>query len=252
MNNPPKYLPKYLYLYDRMKGDYTRSIFLDNLIGFSSPLKFNDPFDSKIPIKFDGNSEPYINSFLRNMNRHQKRVFKKKTKNIDINEASKKAQKQILTEDLSVLCLSVKYDDILMFSHYADKHKGFCLQFECRKDSNFATARKVCYSKKNKFPKINRLQDSNPKLLKGTLLVKSWNWQYEKEYRIILKKKEGTKSFEGQCLTGVIFGCKMEPEDKKLIEGWINERKHPIKIYHTSPNNNYFKLNFDPCEPEQG
>lgn len=247
-----KYIPKYLYYYDRMKGN-TSKIFLDDLIRFSSPLSFNDPFDCRNPITFDGTKKEqlkYVEGFLGNMNRSKRKAIAKNLiKEENLNKLGRDTQEKILN-DISVLCLSSKYDDILMFSHYADKHKGFCLQFECRKDANFKTAKKVCYSRSNSYPELNRFKSSNDKLLKGSLLVKSKQWQYENEYRVIIAEAEGLKQFEGECLTGVIFGCQMEKNNKNLIEGWIKKRKFPVNIYNVSRNNKFYALDFDPRKPE--
>src|SRR3954468_3942015 len=37
---------------------------------------------------------------------------------------------------LRVCSLSEEYQDLLMWGHYADRHRGFCLRFELAKDPN--------------------------------------------------------------------------------------------------------------------
>jgi hypothetical protein len=31
---------------------------------------------------------------------------------------------------VGIYCVSTNYDDVLMWSHYADSHKGICLEFD--------------------------------------------------------------------------------------------------------------------------
>lgn len=98
-----------------------------------------------------------------------------------------------------VSCFSERNDSILMWSHYADSHRGVCLEYEMPNDKDFA---KVIYS--NKRPTLNitnmistylahdfigkELDISKFKFGKELVkpyLVKSKEWAYEREIRCL-------------------------------------------------------------------
>lgn len=140
-----------------------------------------------------------------------------------------------------ISCFSKRYDSILMWSHYGDKHKGICVEFD-RPDKDFLD---VKYSKKRcKFD----LEDTTRRVLgymlsneeadvndKGLIrcisqpfVVKSLDWQYEEEVRCILStSSEGVTKLEELSLytmptkiTKIYVGCKVDKaskEYKKLI-----------------------------------
>lgn len=53
-----------------------------------------------------------------------------------------------------IYCASLAHDNILMWSHYADQHKGTVLEFtpNAKKDSIYNTFKKVKYTNKRPIP----------------------------------------------------------------------------------------------------
>ena len=257
----PKYLPRYLYHYTRFRGDSVgevkdnlEQLFLENKIWFSCPLYFKDPFDCRNPIHLVGSHKDkvkYIEKLLKDHYGRSERRWraKKMAKNTDFDDFEFTVLEN-LVRDISVLCLSTSYNNLLMFSHYADGHTGFCLQFDVRKDPRLSTAKMVSYGKSNRYPRLNRLTDSNSKLFKGVVLVKSRQWKYEQEYRVLIEEKAGLRQFESASLTGVILGCEIKSPNEKLISDFIEKRKDHVEKYSTSRNPHNFKLDFEPFEPE--
>jgi hypothetical protein len=99
---------------------------------FSKPRDFNDPFDCFVDEIADGTNDEFI-KYLRN---------KRKTAEY-INEILRQKNsgelniRNLLEDDKSqdyfkVFCLSKKFDNILMWSHYADDHKGICIGFQVK------------------------------------------------------------------------------------------------------------------------
>lgn len=158
-----------------------------------------------------------------------------------------------------ISCFSKRYDSILMWSHYGDKHKGICIEFD-RPDKDFLD---VKYSKKRcKFD----LEDTTRRVLgymlsneeadvndKGLIrcisqpfIVKSLDWQYEEEVRCILSpNSDGVSKFEELSLytmptniTKIYVGCKVDnnsEEYKKLIS-LANSKNVAISELKTSDN----------------
>lgn len=90
-------------------------------------------------------------------------------------------------EFIGVLSLTEKNDNLLMWSHYADSHRGFCLCFDAtagffnrrRTDNDeFYHLRKVSYSAKR--PSKSMMDIGSIELF----LLKSDVWSYEYEWRM--------------------------------------------------------------------
>jgi hypothetical protein len=78
-------------------------------------------------------------------------------------------------------CLTPFPDSTLMWSHYADNHKGICLEFSTDY-SLFGSAQEVQYL--SSYPQWSP-QALMDKTSPHILLTKSHDWSYESEYRII-------------------------------------------------------------------
>jgi hypothetical protein len=126
-----------------------------------------------------------------------------------------------------ILCLCEEAKDILMWSHYADSHKGICLQFEVLADSPFGLATSVIYA--DTYPPLNISMDLHEVAI-GLFRTKSCHWRYEREWRIF-SNAAGFKSFPKECLSGVILGCQISPANEFLIKEWLSERSSPATLY---------------------
>ena len=146
-----------------------------------------------------------------------------------------------ITEQIGVLCLSSVENDILMWSHYADSHRGICLQFDGYFEF-FANTQEVKYPPVR--PRINPFRQSKLEMTEAALLTKAEHWQYEKEWRLIqYTKGPGVYRFPPEALTGVILGAQMSATNQAKVLSWIEGRNHPVKVYQSSPDSASFSLN---------
>lgn len=91
-----------------------------------------------------------------------------------------------LKEELAISCFSEKNNSILMWSHYANKHKGFCA---CYRLIDIFCANKILlpvwYRKEKVLPfSDGDMLEINPRI-KEIIIQKSYEWSYEKEWRIV-------------------------------------------------------------------
>ncbi len=121
-----------IYKYTTYK--WLPDIISTNSLHFSCPLDFNDPFDSFIKVK--GVDEKYTKDEIDEIVKICQDEKKEKTATSNIKFKQKKIE-EILKENKEkadkiflVLSLSELKDNILMWSHYADSHKGFCIGFK--------------------------------------------------------------------------------------------------------------------------
>jgi hypothetical protein len=127
-----------------------------------------------------------------------------------------------ISEKVGLTCFSKRIDNLLLWSHYADKHQGFCLEFDVTiLLSKYPGTKlyKVEYPKTNKRISFGIVEIvSNPNLLERILTRKAYLWQYEEEWRLFCRTG-GNECFgyDPTAISGVYFGEKMAYEHKEAI-----------------------------------
>jgi len=134
---------------------------------------------------------------------------------------------KMLRDGYGVLSLSAKNDSILMWSHYADYHKGFCIQFKRSPVNPLGATQPVQYVKE--YPCFNYFDDLPGNIVKKIFLTKACDWSYEEEWRGIQKANTEVRYTE-DMITGIIFGLRMSDDHKREIYKIFNGNKH-IKFY---------------------
>lgn len=159
---------------------------LGGRIYFTSADNFNDPFEfsactigmrnyTKIQAAKHGNRKKQ-----QSLSRKQKIASRREARDgINLVEHHKLQNRWI--NEFGIYCVSKNPTNLLMWSHYANCHKGICIGFDAQK-TIFKQARKIDYTET--LPKLNR-DDSPEDLLDKIALTKSKDWSYEEEYRIL-------------------------------------------------------------------
>ena len=81
-----------------------------------------------------------------------------------------------------------------MWSHYADSHKGVCLEFSGGPDSPFSKASPVTYQLQ--YPAGSIVATPRERLAELTSLTKALPWAYEEEWRMLHELPPGSRTFE--------------------------------------------------------
>lgn len=214
---------------------------------FTNPSEFNDPFDCdeelislKITDKF---LLDFINRNKTDEHRDEKRQLIKemssdKKRFISIFNAQLQKQKEMFR----VSCFSKTDKEILMWSHYANKHKGICIGFHKsgfngNPDSVVAEVKYLIEYEPFNYA-INNFE-----AIKGWLTTKSNKWIYEEEVRLINNKKKEIVFFNHVQVKEVIFGCKVE--ESEILNTIQNLRVlgyNQSKFYRMVKVKNCFKL----------
>ncbi|HEX6901987.1 MAG TPA: DUF2971 domain-containing protein [Thermoanaerobaculia bacterium] len=131
-------------------------------------------------------------------------------------------------------CLSETFDNILMWSHYADNHQGFCLEFSSREpqSSPFPVSWRITYQKDRPIVDTTvTVDDINTDLIvRRGLLTKSLDWAYEKEWRALETKGTGPRVLPEGLITAVILGAKMKAEDREQLLSWARQHPTPLEV----------------------
>lgn len=232
-----------------MMGWLGRTI-LDNQIYFSSPASFNDPFDSRVWPSFDGTPEQkrtYIEGLLRLKHGSletgaAREELTAALADPDFLEKGYRSFQEQSIPTLGVLCLSERPDDILMWSHYADAHRGVSLILAgCALFPDLAVE-PVSYPMNNKYPDVNFFIDSYQKQADAVLLTKAQHWEYEREWRVIDTKGPGWHSIDPEWLLGLVFGCSTPMAQIAEITRMALQRRPPLRLFRAEKKAREFAL----------
>jgi hypothetical protein len=167
-------------------------------------------------------------------------------KKIDIEERLKRMKFMSFTRDKkNIRC----FDNVLMWAHYADKHKGVCLVFDKKELRDLY---------KKQFPKEDRLKNKKvnykhktPSVqIKGNdnlrsiyqkngadlFFIKKMAWKYESEYRLMLFNGKENKTDDflrdiDKALVAIIIGIGFPEIYRCVIDEILKEYSTLPKLY---------------------
>jgi hypothetical protein len=145
-----------------------------------------------------------------------------------------------MMHEMGVISYSEKKNNLLMWAHYADMHRGICLEFSMDHDKWKGGVHKVGYSKK--LPILDFSNGFWNNAAMKILLTKSIDWKYEKEWRRINKKGGQLLPYVG-TLSSLIFGYRTPNQDKELIKSIL---KNEVKYYDSKLSESEFKVEILP------
>ncbi len=187
----------------------------------------NDPNETFILDNFDIQSKFY------------NRLFKSKTGNV------KEKYNRLLKrrEEVGIYSLSKTFNDELLWAHYGDSHKGFCIEYdEVKLFDTFSNENLYTFPVKysNIPPQIGLndiINNDVLKIVKKLSGTKSKSWKYENEVRII-RDKPGKQVYNHKALTSIIFGVNMEHAKKDKIITKFSDRG--INFYQMTTKKNLY------------
>ena len=253
----PKTLYKYLSLQKDEKGQQFSLINLKNTqITSSRPKDFNDPYDcalyiDKIKFVYMTRNLPEYKNIINEKNIDNKLyedIINTVWKDEDILLDFKKILGDIINK-ISIGCLSENKESILMWSHYADNHRGFAIEYdfdEIKALNNILLP--VLYT-----TQMNELSKAftygYDVEIYYSLITKAKEWEYENEWRIINADTQFCKIRERVSMPkpkAIYVGCKTNLEDeKKLVDFCIY---NDIQIYKMKMKEDAFKLEYVPIK----
>lgn len=218
-------IPPVLYKY-QAADDRSVLNLREKVLYFSSPLAFNDPFDCALSIFDSAPSESDVREFhaayrgrAPDQMEYDRRYGPPGSPNGtfagEIRSGIAKGPPDGIASAIGVACFTERYDDLLMWSHYADGHRGFCLAFAT--DSlPFSRALQVKYSPVvPRLPAVRALQLAvDESLVEALMLTKAEQWSYEREWRLIAMGGSQPIGYDLASLTTIYLGAAM-PEHRR-------------------------------------
>lgn len=244
-----KYLYKYMKVYDSEieEKKYSKRLFLNKELKVHSVTAFNDPFECRVEYiaqaktldKLEELCKRLVEKDYPGINEIKKRELINACinvlRNYSLDELINKFKIEMIEfhRNKGVICLTSDPKNILMWSHYADNHRGFCLQFNTQ--GIFGKAKQIKYSELPK--KIDIFEATKEEWFDACLLHKYKTWSYEKEYRLVVNHSNCIYTFNESDLSGVIFGYRMDAKHKHKIIKWLETWKEnrDVKLYKVVP-----------------
>lgn len=243
--------PKFLYKY-RPINRHTVNMILFNEAYFSLPIEFNDPFDCNIIpnlIFTEEEKEKFISDLMKDGKLTQEEFNSLTNDTEKIFEHGWKYTFNSIRNNLRMFCLSEVNNNVMMYSHYAESHKGICLEFKVTDDSFWKELEYVRYKNEVPFfhPFHNDINFIHKELIEIETIIKSYIWCYENEWRII---KDGPypmiHKFPSNILSSIIFGYQASSEDKLFIQRIIEKRTPTIQLKEVVKKEKSFELEIKP------
>jgi hypothetical protein len=251
-----------LYKFRDWEKDFHKNILRKCELFIPSPLALNDPFDCQVTENLNLlDNDEKINEFIniqikilglspitQETKTLKADLFKRLIEERDI------LQQEIdefsidrLDKRTGVLSLSTNWDSILMWGHYANSHKGFCIGFDSEYLDNSGLFNKgglITYSKD--YPKIDPNLDDIIELSFLQTHTKSDFWTYESEYRYNKifnnspSDEERIIKIDLNGIREIILGLNFPINDiKEIIE---ISKKYRIELYQTKKKPYKFEL----------
>ncbi|GHF31412.1 hypothetical protein GCM10017044_28720 [Kordiimonas sediminis] len=216
-------------LYRFLDADYGLKSIEERRLKISNMLDLNDPFDL---LAFDM-SDKYTRTKF------------------------KETIEQVAQEN-GLICFSEGWDNPVIWSHYADKHKGICLGFDVPDHTlmkvNYQDHRVVFpYDQILNLTNFDDYPEDQQNLLvrefRKCLCTKYSHWSYEREWRAFVnldQRLQGEKHYftdfeDNMVLKEVIVGCKSKVTRNQL-DDVLGDLKSGVKTFKVRPAFKQFKI----------
>lgn len=260
-------MPTKLYKYVRFSVNSLRAI-TEAEVYYTEPRKFNDPLDCNPSISIDigrlalerllyrmlkghlgeEKSKAHISELRYYSSQYgDYRIADSKTEEYHKRNLANEILAELKRElgNDGVLALSSSWGSVLMWSHYADEHRGLCIEYDTS-DQIHPRLRAVDYRSPRAINasdlslwKVGNDKVAKEKVLKTYFYAKSSEWRYEKEWRDI-SEKSGIKDVPFR-ITAILFGFRCDSSVITSVVKLLN-RNSEIKLWRVEPKEDSFNL----------
>lgn len=245
---------------------------------FSSAKSFNDPFDTAGHVSFDAGAVTRKMEMRGMVERNMPELSRKEVrrladKRLRAIKAGGKEREEIVRgllqqqryEKFGICCTTPKRNNLLMWAHYADHHKGICLGLDtdvlkryvvaaAKQFRTYIEALPVTYQ--TDYPEVNFYEGSvtNPEdfesrwdITMRLVGTKSVHWGYEEEMRLVLWDGAGKRLRCGPGLVReVVLGCRVSDEDEQAVLRAVEAADSNAKVLRAGLHPHRFELEVAP------
>jgi hypothetical protein len=157
-----------------------------------------------------------------------------------------KRQLDHMMKNRGVLSLASQWNSPLMWSHYADEHKGICIEYDisravCEKPIivDYKGGRGICISQIIDLI-FNNAETAKKEIEHKYFHTKAGQWGYEEEWRYI-SDRQGTSPAPFH-LSGIYFGMRCDISVVSSIVKLLYGAEYEVNFYHVHANQESFDL----------
>jgi hypothetical protein len=261
------HIPSKLYKYSSFGANTLRVLTRDQVY-YANPRVFNDPLDCNPTIEVDIEATEAAKIFVKMLTDQNGRSealrrlagLRQKSRecaefygdsNVEafyLDMLRSELADQLGTEmsRFGVLSLGVKWDCPLMWSHYADHHRGVCIEYSTE-EHMCTDIRPICYTKPRLIKlsllvdwKVNVSHRAADEIRSIYFFNKAKPWKYEHEWRV-LNSQVGLEDSPFH-IKAIYFGLRCEEVVITAIVKLLANDHRSIKFYRVHAASDVFKL----------
>jgi hypothetical protein len=234
-----------LYKYFSANGNNISAL-INGQIWASKASSFNDPFDTPVKwLKFS----PGITAYYSGKNEDGTlKDFVRSEPTMPIPYSEEEINE---IESMGIICFSIDNSNMLIWSHYADQHQGYALEFDIPDDA----------IEKGKNPKLIKVDYDWSEIKIGPMnrfveaaRYKDSVWKYENEIRLIVP--EGNRLYDWSelnrgginGLSGIIFGSRISNSMEMALKKICDSLYPDINYMKAELSNEAFKFDICPIQ----
>ncbi len=228
----------------------------NNKMWYSAPSVFNDVFDCDIAID---EKEIFDSALSMCPDKRGIRTGSPKWKELKSimhrGIRSFRSMWETLKTQTGISCFSESEKSLLMWAHYANNHRGMCVEYDLlkiNKKLNFTPVPVIYSVDRECLRSINMdsIEKDSLRVFIESISSKSSEWSYEKEWRIIRDNGACGDKWDdvkkGALLdmispTSITLGCQAEDSFERAVLMYCQENR--INLYKMEKNESLYQLN---------
>lgn len=231
-------------LYKYLTIDTLRKV-IGGSIRFTQPGAFNDPFEMlpELHVPADFAEKELQISFDITGQRRSPPIgeLSPEFKSDQCSDVNSRKIISSLNQSIGVLCLSRNNDSLLMWSHYADEYAGAVIEFDDEHDF-FKGKIEIDYRASRPIKDISAYISDGKAVPISELCVKSDQWEYESEVRLVRSLNNCTKvsdsgkfpiyimAIPSNCIKSITLGERTTLEHQKEIWELVKETNISLSL----------------------
>jgi len=135
-----------------------------------------------------------------------------------------------------ICCFSECPKNTVMWSHYADSHRGICVGFDTQSDPNWNNAVKVTYSDDIPVFRLSPPYRATRDHLRYQQ-TKSSMWAHEKEWRFIRTASDESprqRQLPAAAISRIILGSKISTDDRNRVIQIASRAAKKIELFNAA------------------